>query len=293
MAFFVKMPVRVSDGDTCEFGEDERYLNIINGKSTLMQRELRRNGYGGYETHTVTAICALFQQVVRDDGLVTFFDVGANGGFYSLLCKGIFGGASRVVAFEPAPETFRWLRAMSIANGFDVETVQKAVSDTTEPAVLYLSEKSDASNSLNRSFKARHKGEVVVECTTLDLYCAHEGLEPTVLKIDAETHEAHVLRGGFEMIRRARPWMVVEAIRKNGIDYGLEIMKVVEEVGGYLYYAIEEDALVQKTTIETVEGTETRDWLLAPKPLDSSLTVARQRWKAALAECTAQRNIVP
>ena len=77
----------------------EAYLNIVVGKSTAVQRALRREGLAAYEPPTVAAILAVME--LQEPGF-TFFDVGANVGLYSSLCAAMFD-SGRVVAFEPTP----------------------------------------------------------------------------------------------------------------------------------------------------------------------------------------------
>ena len=65
MPFLVKLPRNPSHPDSLV--EQERYLNIINGRSTLVQRELRRRGYAGYELATSSCMCAVFE-LLADSG---------------------------------------------------------------------------------------------------------------------------------------------------------------------------------------------------------------------------------
>ena len=65
MAFFVKLPRQPSQPDGLV--EQDRYLNIINGRSTLVQKELRRRGYAGYEVPMQTVFGST--KLVMDTGM--------------------------------------------------------------------------------------------------------------------------------------------------------------------------------------------------------------------------------
>ena len=304
MAFFVRIPRRVDDTAEDSLARSEHYLNLINGDGTLIQRELRRKGYAGYEPSTAATMCAVFQLLhngevfpTRADGAgrrLTFFDVGANGGLYAFLCKCLFRESAEVAAFEPAPDTFAWLEAINQANRLGVRTENVAVSDAERDVTLYLSAKSDASNSLNQKFKAKHKGAVTVSGITLDRYCATTGITPTFLKIDVETHEEQVLRGAEALLREHHPPMILEAIHKAGTDFGGKVSEYLGSVGGYRYYNIEPNLeLSEHDRISADPGSEFRDWLVSPIELPTEFHAAVRAWGDVLSECTPKRTIAP
>lgn len=299
MPYFVRIPRRV--GQPGFEGDSESYLNIINGSGTLIQRELRRKGYGGYEPTTAATMCAVFDLLNRgevfprkDEAHFSFFDVGANGGLYSFLCKCLFRSACEVTAFEPAPDTFRWLEAINRANFLEIATVKAAVSDTTEDVTLYLSEKSDASNSLNENFKEKHKGTVKVPCVTLDGYIEETGRAPDFLKIDTESHEINVLRGARRHIETHRPTFIVEAIQKGDTDYGRQISEFFSQVGGYHYYHLTKGKMLTKhDTIFGQVDSEQRDWLVSPVEVPATFRGLARDWASELSLCAARTNIGP
>ncbi len=60
---------------------------------------------------------------------MTFYDVGANVGFFSLLAARLVGPGGLVVAWEPVPESASALRRNVASNGFDNVIVdERAVS---------------------------------------------------------------------------------------------------------------------------------------------------------------------
>ncbi len=301
MPYFVRLPKRIDDENSA--ADSEHYLNIINGNGTIVQRELRRKGFAGYELDTASVMCAVFHFLSRNCSLgeetvsdnknsFSFFDVGANGGFYSSLCGSLYREESEVAAFEPTPDSYHWLEMISLANRLNVRTVNVALSSQCGSAEFFLSEKSDASNSLNPNFKAKHKGSISVPCTTLDTYIEESGCVPDFLKIDTETHEESVLKGAENLLRTHRPILVMEAIKKNGVDYGERVSKYLDKIGGYRYFHIGPQlSLTEHKTMLSLGISGNVDWLISPvEPSKEFLRVAQQ-YASSLSECTANHNI--
>ncbi len=127
-------------------------------------------------------------------------DVGANVGAYALLLGRWVGPRGRVFAFEPAPAVHealaRHIRLNQLAGV--VQPVASAVSDGETEASLMVAGTSGES----RLAVAGDTGDVCsVPLTTIDGFCAREGLAPDFIKVDVEGWELAVLRGARETIR--------------------------------------------------------------------------------------------
>ncbi len=288
MAYFVKLP----DPPSGPENGAERYVDVLNGMSTIGQRQLRRTGFGGYEVHTAATVCALLERWEKNaSSPAVFFDVGANLGHYTLLVKGLWRDTT-AVAFEPTPATHLWQRRVMYANGFEVRSEALAVGDSEREVTLYLSNKSDSSNSLNPEFR-RHKGEVRVQCVTLDGYCDRNGLQPDLLKIDTETLEVATIRGSLGMIRTKRPAIVIEILNR-GDDPGPELTEIFDELGGYHYYRITDaHGLAPSKQIFGAPDESFLNWLLVPEALDDAFFDSVAAWREQLAWCTPDTTIAP
>ena len=127
-------------------------------------------------------------------------DVGANVGAYALLLGQWVGPAGRVFAFEPAPDVHAALARHILLNELEgvVQPVASALSDRETDAPLVLSGTSGES----RLAVPGDTGDVrSVPLTTIDRFCAREGLTPDFIKIDVEGWELAVLRGARHTIR--------------------------------------------------------------------------------------------
>lgn len=156
-------------------------------------------------------VFAALKERAKAGGVV--LDIGANVGVYSLLMARWVGPTGKVYAFEPAPQTLQDLRDHVAINKMSkhIEVVDQAVSDQKGEAVFYAHSTS-GENSLNPGFAKRlsEAQAVKVPVTTVDEFCEKNKIAPTLLKIDVEGFEIHVLRGAQETLLRHRPSLVIE-----------------------------------------------------------------------------------
>lgn len=94
-----------------------------------------RTGRTYFEGEVEPTVQEVLQQYLRPG--MTFYDIGANIGFFSLLAARLVGQKGRVIAFEADPETASRLRGNVEKNAFDWITVEeKAV--WSEPRTVYF-----------------------------------------------------------------------------------------------------------------------------------------------------------
>lgn len=184
-----------------------RALRLDGGQASINQRQLRRLGLAGWQEATTAALLTAWD-LTSPAG--TFFDVGANAGVYALLCR-LLHPSMEVVAFEPSPTTVAAGQQWARANDVEVRFESVALSDVDGRGTLYLSSRSDASNSLVEGFRDP-SGTLDVELLTMDTFVRREGLAPSVVKIDVEQHEPAVLRGARSTLAEHRPVIVMEVL---------------------------------------------------------------------------------
>lgn len=145
---------------------------------------------------------ALLDRLVGDGDCL--LDVGANWGWYALFVASRPGFSGRIHAFEPFPSTFDDLQSLVRQAG--METVitchRLALSEAAGEAAMGLPD--GVQSGLARFGQGAGPTVALARLDDLDLP------DPTVMKIDAEEHEAAVIRGAVGMIDRARPFMVFE-----------------------------------------------------------------------------------
>jgi FkbM family methyltransferase len=141
----------------------------------------------------------------------TFYDIGANVGFFTLVAAKIVGAEGVVVAFEPLPANVRQLEKNVALNALNnVTVIPTAVGSIEGLAGLVLGDDARDNSRLSDG-QTGGEDEIEVPVTTVDAAVREHDLRmPDVIKIDVEGAEIDVLRGALETIRRSRPLIVVE-----------------------------------------------------------------------------------
>jgi FkbM family methyltransferase len=138
---------------------------------------------------------------------MSFWDVGAHVGFFTILGRQLVGSEGHVHAFEPIPENRERLLRATELNGFaDVAVHADALSDRTGTSIL---EERGATSMWTMVGYDRAHCCVPVRCTTID-EIGERLPAPDLIKIDVEGHEAEVIRGGLNVLRNPHVRAVVE-----------------------------------------------------------------------------------
>jgi FkbM family methyltransferase len=158
----------------------------------------------------------------------TFFDIGANVGFITLLAARLVGPTGRVVAFEPVPANAAAVRENLALNGIDwVEVHETAVARSAGRASLIVSDVSAFSRlaSINVPTGARESIEVAVN--SIDEFVANGArTAPDVVKIDVEGAELEVIEGMRETLAEHHPVLLCEVHDCNA-EY-VELMRSLD-----------------------------------------------------------------
>ena len=160
---------------------------------------------------------------------MTFCDVGANIGVFTLLGARAVGPSGRVVAFEPVPANSEVLKRNIRLNGYEnVLVIEKAVSDRAGTAQLHLSEFCGCHSLVPNPARALGK-TVTVETVRLDEIDSLKSID--LLKIDAEGAEMAVLQGlGSRPPRHVILEMNIERL-KSAKTSGDAFLKALRDLG--------------------------------------------------------------
>jgi FkbM family methyltransferase len=169
-----------------------------------------------------------------------YVDVGANIGLFTVLAADRVGAAGRVFSFEPVSKTFARLQENIRLNGFrQVSAHQLALSDARGQAEITIAGGGfDAWNSLGRPYMGQEEAREKIQVHCWDEFAAENDLvgKVTMIKIDVEGWEAHVLRGGRQTLSRDdAPTLYVEFTPAAAANAGSSCGELYELLASYGY----------------------------------------------------------
>ena len=165
----------------------------------------------------------------------TVVDVGANVGFITVRAARV---ASQVIAIEPHPIRFRYLKRNVALNGLrNVTCINCAVGAAEGEIALYDVDPSLGPRPLDVSATPGRGRCYRVPLRALDSLVQ----EADLIKIDVEGYEAEVLRGATNLLA-GRPRLVVEALAGPALVAELLDGYSLQELDAHTYLAIESPA---------------------------------------------------
>lgn len=184
----------------------------------------------------------------KNKGII--FDIGANAGYYAIHFARLFNEIKEIHAFEPIPETYETLVHNVAINGLSekIRTNNLALGNRSGEATFYLP---DFSGSCAASLQNLHPEEcnqkITTKITTLDQYCESKNLtQIDLIKIDVEGAEYFLLEGALETLKKFKPTLFVEILRKWSRQFGIEPNQTIQQLTtlGYHCWTVEEGQLV-------------------------------------------------
>ena len=144
---------------------------------------------------------------------MTFYDLGANIGFFSLLAARLVGSSGKVFSFEADPEIAARLRENLARNNFAHAAVEEKAVWSEPGKVSFVRVGSDTSpdRGLGHVSTAESSGTnaVTVEAVSLDQFVSTHPA-PDFVKCDVEGAEVSVFQGAERLLREARPMLLIE-----------------------------------------------------------------------------------
>lgn len=233
---------------------------VIRMESTQCESVLNAifyRGWTGEEPETLPLWYQLSKQAQ------TAIDVGAHVGHFSLV-SALANPSAAVHAFEPLPRILELLRRNVRLSDVNVHVHDLALDrEPGEKSFFSMPDQLPSSSSLSAEFAGQFRDirweKTKVKVDTLDnVFPALLG--PTIIKIDTETTEPDVLAGGRNLLRSAKPAVILEVLPGHGLEDRLH--SVIDEFD-YSIFAIKRTGLVR---YDRIVGSEAwRNYLLSPK----------------------------
>jgi FkbM family methyltransferase len=218
-------------------------------KTTLFGKEilLSPNGTGAIdEDNIIATVFNAIQKVKGDKEKITYFDIGANQGNFSLLP--LWDSSITCYGFEPNPVMYEIFNENIKLNSLEnnVKGFNIGVSNNIEKLQLKVPlDSSDhelatfANNPKDRFSYDDKSGDykmVEVDCLTLDNIVNQLEVESlNVIKIDTEGSELNILIGGENSLKKFKPVIVMEYQDINSTMFGYNREACVELLKTYGY----------------------------------------------------------
>lgn len=188
----------------------------------------------------------------------TVADIGANIGWYCAHMAAIDREA-HVVAFEPVPSSFNWLRKTIARNNLrNVVSEPLAISNRPGELDLYVDPTIAGAASAHPTMYVQNSSAVRVKATTLDAYAALHGLRFDAIKLDVEGAELAALQGATQVLTEYRPMIFSEMLRRHARAFGYHPNDIIAMMNAlnYTCLRISGDRLtpfvrMEEDTIET------------------------------------------
>lgn len=199
------------------------------------------------------------------NGCKTVLDVGANVGLFSL---DLYQSNKNIVyhLFEPLPATYAKLRETAELNDVNPGNyVMHNLGFSNEQGIMefYFPAESEAaslrpveddfyrkrSSEMGEYTGASDMEKVLCQVDTLDHFVEEQGLTGiSFIKIDVEGNEKAVLEGAITTIKKERPLIYCELLRKHAKRFGYHPNNVIE----YMKYLGYECATIRKGKLEKI-----------------------------------------
>jgi FkbM family methyltransferase len=142
---------------------------------------------------------------------MTFYDLGANIGYFSLIAARLVGPTGRVISFEADPEIAVRLRENLLRNHFSHVLVErKAVwSEATTVSFARVDPNISPDRGLGHVSADSSGDTIKVEAVSLDYYVTPQNF-PDFLKCDVEGAEVEVFNGAARLLAERRTILLVE-----------------------------------------------------------------------------------
>lgn len=160
----------------------------------------------------------VFNELLRNKKLL--FDIGGNIGFYAVFAATTHPKLC-IETFEPVPKMFSTLSKNIEINSLQsrVKAINMGFSDSEGNVSFYVYPFGGTNASMINVSDSIDAKEVISRVVKLDDYLQSKNQYPDIIKCDVEGAEKLVLMGGLESIKKAKPVLFFELLRKWSAKY--------------------------------------------------------------------------
>ncbi len=208
---------------------------VLKGQKWVVGASLHSCWLGSYELQKQGIVASLVKPGA------TFYDIGANVGFYTLLAARLVGETGQIYSFEPLPQNIAFIHRHIALNQLKNVKVYEMALANHEGTACFQRGVRDSMGKLADS------GDIEVQVLSLDNLITRDQLRaPDVLKIDVEGAEYEVLQGASQMLSQHKPLIFLAThgpeVEKQcrdfllSLNYRLETFPSVDYGGEFIAY---------------------------------------------------------
>lgn len=197
-----------------------------------------------------------FYDEVGKDNVV--FDIGANQGYFTVLCTQLLGAKGQVHAYELDPVPIPLANVSLQLNNYvcDVSLIQCAVSDKDGDLLSFSPHIGDNLTSNSILYKNHSNTKINSQTLSIDSYCNKQGIKPHFIKCDVEGAEYLALHGMKDTIMHNSPKFLIEIHPKQLRESNIKIEKIAKLIlelsPSYNVYLVEDYRIKGRSCIKKV-----------------------------------------
>ncbi len=241
MLFEYQQHIRETDIDSINIQNDLVYITIKGtGIKLLLDPDDRRFipieiiNFGSVEADNAPLIFNLASKCR------TVFDIGANIGWYTLNF-GKIPSIENIYSFEPIPYTFAYLKRHVEMNGINnAEIFNLGFSNEDGVSNFYWTSEETGSSSMRNIRERAQISEVKCKVVKLDSFVEGRSVKIDFIKCDVEGAELLVFQGALETLKRDKPIIFAEMLRKWSKTFNYhpnDLIHILASLGYYCYVA--------------------------------------------------------
>jgi FkbM family methyltransferase len=143
-------------------------------------------------------------------------NIGANIGLYTIFLANRINANSKVLAIEPTPNAFKFLKSNINRNDYDNKVILYNGIATDQPGIYKINiipgneEYSSIGEIAHLSIKDKEPISIEVIGETIDNLIEKYNLKPGLMVIDVEGAESNVLLGAIKTLKKYHPIIITE-----------------------------------------------------------------------------------
>lgn len=169
----------------------------------------------------------MFYSIINDGD--TIFDIGANIGWYSCHFANMFP-SSDIYSFEPIPDTFFKLKMNVNLNRFsNISLHNLALYSQKQIIDFYYSPYVTGASAAINITENENMHTVTCETDTIDNFVIQNNVNRLdIIKCDVEGAEFHVFQGGLNALKKYKPIVFTEILRKWSAKFGYNSNDIID-----------------------------------------------------------------